>query len=238
MKAFLSALSFLTILPLPRHQGPLFWAPVFFGPVGLIIAAVPAAIGLALGGYLPRGPVALIQTATWLALTGALHLDGLVDVADALGAKSKEDRLAVMKDSRVGTFGLVAGCLAVLARWQLLTSFSQAAQILLAGALSRGAAGVLLGVFTPARPGLAHTFGSSLARSVAAGIITLATAVAVGGPFGAALAVVSVCLMAALLAVQSRLFGGVTGDCYGAGIEITELFLLFLGGLAWSTYFP
>jgi adenosylcobinamide-GDP ribazoletransferase len=238
MKALLSAIGFLTVLPVAKGAGIHFWAPVFFAPVGILIAGMSAAVGAAAGGVLPRGPVAVVQSAVWIVTTGALHLDGLVDVADALGSRDKEARLAVMKDSRVGTFGLVAGCLAIVARWQLLAVFSNPTQLLLAGALSRGAAGTLLGLFRPAVPGLAAAFGASAVRSLVAAAVTLAIGVTLGGLVGGILALVSGGLMVALLALQSRLFGGITGDCYGAAIELTELTLLFLGGLAWSIFLP
>ncbi len=238
MRSLLAAISFLTVLPMRRSWALTGWAPFFFPWVGILVAAVPAALGVYVAGYLPRGPIAVLQLVAWIGITGALHLDGLVDVADALGATTPDERLRLLKDSRVGTYGLVAGTLALLARWQLLASFSHPVPILLAACLSRGGAGVYLGVFPSAHVGLSTAFGKSAIRSLLTAVATLSLGVILGGLLGAVVAVLALVVFGIVLAAESRLLGGVTGDCYGAAIELTELAVLFVAGVAWTTAFP
>src|SRR5690606_6276515 len=83
--------------------------------------------GLALG--LPPAAAAVIGLAAGILLTGALHEDGAADVADGFGGgKTRDDKLAIMRDSRIGSYGTLALMLSVLARWIALTAIASAAE--------------------------------------------------------------------------------------------------------------
>ena len=125
MRSVLAALAFLTILPVrlrkPFSQeelaGSRYWYPV----IGLLLGAV-------LGGWTALAArtgapqlAAFMVLSAWVALTGALHVDGFCDYCDGLfGGQTIEDRLRIMKDPHVGTFGLVGSILLLLGKWVLL----------------------------------------------------------------------------------------------------------------------
>ena len=119
---------FLTRLPL-AHQMPiakgelsqaLWTAPVVGAAVGLLGAAV---YGLAQALYLPPLPAAVLAIAATLAVTGGLHEDGLADVADGFGGgATRERKLEIMHDSRIGTFGVCALILSFMLRVAALTN--------------------------------------------------------------------------------------------------------------------
>src|SRR6266404_4697335 len=126
MRSFFAALAFLTIVPVrlrqPFSQKELarsrYWYPV----VGLLF-------GVFLGGWAALmvrigGPplAAFLVLVAWVVLTGALHVDGFCDLCDGLfGGRTVEERLRIMKDPRVGTFGLVGAILLLLGKWVLLS---------------------------------------------------------------------------------------------------------------------
>ena len=151
-------------------------------------------------------------------MTGALHLDGLADTADALGGRTRERRLEIMRDSRIGTFGAAAVALDLLIKvgaMEQLVARGLLPALIAAGAVSRATSVLLAGWLPYAR------------ESGTGGVL--------GRPSRIALAV---CLPAApfalpLRVVFRRLFGGVTGDILGAAIEVTEtLALVFAAALA------
>ena len=124
MKGLIVAIQFLTRLPTPRItvSGAEFAAAIrWFPAVGLILGAIVAA-GCRAGAEIDPWTAALAGLVLWVAVTGALHLDGLGDVADACGAahKDRERILAVLADPHIGSFGAVAIGLQLLAKLLLL----------------------------------------------------------------------------------------------------------------------
>ena len=124
MKGLIVAIQFLTRLPTPRltvssaeFAASMRWFPA----VGLIVGAIVAAGGWA-GAHLDVWTGALMALLLWVAVTGALHLDGLGDIADASGAahKDRERMLAVMSDPHVGSFAVVTIALQLIAKLVLL----------------------------------------------------------------------------------------------------------------------
>ena len=120
MKGLLIAVQFLTRLPTPRIavSGDEFAASMrWFPAVGLIVGALVAGAGWA-GGRIDPWTGALTALLVWVAVTGALHLDGLGDIADASGAahKDREQLLAVLADPRVGSFAVVTIALQLIAK--------------------------------------------------------------------------------------------------------------------------
>ena len=234
MRSLKLALQFLTILPL-RVGGEvspadlrrsLAWFPV----VGLLIGAVLATLQQHAWPSAPARLSCLLLVIVGLLLTGALHLDGLADVADALCArKDRAGRLAVMKDPRVGAAGAAAVVLALLLRWELLASLGGRVQLLallVSPLVGRAAMVVALRVLPPARPeGLGRMLWPAprgtvlLSLGLAVAFLTGVLGILPGlqAAAGAALAV------GILLSVSARAFGGITGDVCGAAGELAEL---------------
>jgi len=124
---FISAIRFLTIIPLFRgHEDSreaMGQSIVFFPVVGLIIGLILAAVNWLSGLLLPPAVVSGLLIISLVVISGALHLDGLVDTCDGIGGhKSVEDRWKVMKDSRAGAFGIIGVTLLLLVKYISLTS--------------------------------------------------------------------------------------------------------------------
>ncbi|SCW56728.1 cobalamin-5'-phosphate synthase [Paenibacillus tianmuensis] len=131
-EACAAAFQFLSRLPVPvklDYNDALFRRSVVFYPlVGLVLGLITAAAGLLLTSVLPPLPTAALLLGIWVLLTGALHLDGLMDTADGiLSHRSRERMLEIMKDSRVGAMGVIAAVLVLLLKWSLLTELLPAA---------------------------------------------------------------------------------------------------------------
>lgn len=235
MPGLILAVQFLTRLPTPavRDFRPeqLAGAVVWFPLVGVLVGAAVAAAAW-LGGRIDPWLGALLGLAAWVAVTGALHLDGLADLADALGAAHRhagsearrEKLLAVLADPHLGVFGAVALFLQLLAKLVLLMLALQAGAhlaLLLVPAWARW--GVLVWSGLPSlKPGLGERF----AWRAGAGA-TLAWA----GALAAASVLLPALWLAPVLALAwrrylSRRLGGMTGDALGAGVEWLETGLL------------
>jgi adenosylcobinamide-GDP ribazoletransferase len=227
-------LVFLTRLPVPLgagagiaalgRAGP--WFPVVGALVGLAGGLAYAAAGL-LG--LPPTLAALLAVALAIALTGGLHEDGLADTADALGGRDREARLAILRDSRIGTFGALALLLVVGGRIAALAALAGTRAVLAglvaAAALSRAVLPLAMRHGGRARTdGLAAAAGRPPAGHAlaAAGLGIVVATLALPAP--AALAAVLAAALAALAAfdLTRRAFGGMTGDTLGAIQQVTD----------------
>jgi adenosylcobinamide-GDP ribazoletransferase len=237
LRSQVAALTFLTRIPFGRwlvldgddvaRAGPAF--PL----VGAGIGAALGGIAAALAGLLsPLLAVALALAAATL-LTGALHLDALADTADALGARSRERALEIMREHAIGAYGAVAIALDLLIKAGALAALVEHAHVLrlavAAGALSRATPVLLAAFLRYARPeggaGASLTQGGR-ARSLVAAAVALAIAAAVAGIDGIVVAG-CVAVVALLLGVAFRRWlGGVTGDTLGAAVELSELVVL------------
>jgi adenosylcobinamide-GDP ribazoletransferase len=241
LRAFASALAFLTRLPVPgagtwspRVAG---WAVAFYPAVGLVLGGASA--GLA---WLILDRAALPPHLLWAVaivgahafLTGALHLDGLSDIVDGLGGGrgDRERALEIMKDPRVGAFGVVALILVlgakVVAMDEVLRTPGRLAALLACPVLARFGAVLLVVLFPAAREtGMAATVHreAPAAAVVAAALPTVGLLWAQGWtglvPAGAALATALV--VGVFIWTRLR---GLTGDAYGAAIELSELAFL------------
>jgi adenosylcobinamide-GDP ribazoletransferase len=167
--------------------------------------------------------------------TGALHQDALADTADAAGAPTRERALEIMRDPRVGAFGVAATVSDLLVKSAAISTVTERRRIVrtwvAAGALSR-AVPVLLAAALPyareqAGTGDPLTHGGA-ERAAAAGCLSLACAVFALGGEGARLAAVAAGLAGAAGAILGGWLGGVTGDGLGAALELTETTLLVL----------
>jgi adenosylcobinamide-GDP ribazoletransferase len=244
---FLAAWHLLTRLPLPLTPpaeaaaiGRGAWA---FPLIGAAIGAIGGgALWLAAWIGLPALAAAALALGAMALATGALHEDGLADTADGLGGGgSREAKLAIMRDSRIGAYGVLALVLATVLRAGALTSLpaiSAAAALVAAAALGRAAATVPMALLPPARAdGLGHaTRGTSPARAVAAQVIAaLAAGAALGLALwlrevaprtvlvaGATALVAAASVGLAVTALARRHIGGFTGDIAGAAAFLGE----------------
>jgi adenosylcobinamide-GDP ribazoletransferase len=234
------AFQFLTRIPMPMiafEPDSLSRATKFFPLVGLVVGSGAVLLQRLLSPHLGRPLVALIVLLYFVLITGCFHEDGLADTADSLGgAWTREQALAILKDSRIGSYGATALALSLLARYLLLTSLPVehfAAYVISAHVLCRWSALPLSYFLPPAReqngqgariaqltPLRSLVFGSAFSfvvvvfalRWSAAGPLTLAAlTVALSGWF------------------YMRKIEGVTGDCFGATNQLTEIAVYFCG---------
>ena len=237
----LAAIQFLTRLPVrPRHHDP-HWLPrgaKFFPLVGVLVGLIGAAILLLAGRFWPAPiPQLLALTATLLA-TGAFHEDGLADSADSLGGWTREKRLEIMKDSRLGTFGTLALLLCLGVQLAALGSMPLAVSalaLLASHAAGRFAAVLVMGALPYAGEIAASRIEHRADRPTP---VEIAVATLFGLapllllPPGRAIAGLLLGAAASSLAVWAlcRMLGGYTGDVLGATVVIFQT--VFLLGVA------
>jgi adenosylcobinamide-GDP ribazoletransferase len=235
VKYLLIALDLLTTIPL---HAPKDWqagdsgrAAGWYSFVGLCLGAVVASVYFFLGLHVSRTVTAAISLLVWVILTGGLHLDGLADCLDGMFyAGSRERRLQIMKDSRVGAFGVVGLILILLVKYSILSALapmSALAAILLSTSLARWCS-TLAGVQPPARPdGMGADFALGLKRSsvILGSVIPLALGVWLN-VYGIAAVVGGLLATAWISFMARRSIGGVTGDVLGMIIETVEVVAL------------
>jgi adenosylcobinamide-GDP ribazoletransferase len=168
-------------------------------------------------------------------MTGGLHEDGLADVADAVRAGRPAERiLAILKDSRIGTYGALALIFTMLFRWQALETVTLP-RLVAAQAVSRAAMVVLAYASKPAGSGLGAAFVSGV-RGWAAALVGVqaVAAAALCGWEGAAILAAAVASTSLLRAWFHSRIGGVTGDCLGAAEQVAQTLALGIG--AWHAF--
>lgn len=237
IRAFLIALQFLTVIPVrlraPPVPGETGYSLLMYPLVGALLGLVLALAASLLDTAAPAIAAALVLT-LWVLLTGALHLDGLADSADAwIGGRGDRQRtLDIMKDPYCGPTGASALILILLLKFTALTHLldtSYASLLVLAPLLGRTTL-VLLFATTP------YVRGQGLGRALADASyhtarlsVTGLTVISAGLVFGSALfwplvAATSIFLVAR--AWMMRRLGGSTGDTSGALIEMVEAAVL------------
>lgn len=241
--SFWSVWQFLTAIPPPVHvrYGPeqLGKSVMLFPLAGLALGLVLLGLDRLLELLLSAMVSSALVVVALIALTGALHLDGLIDTCDGFSVKgSRQDRLDAMRDSRVGGFGVIGGSSVIVLKLASLAGLSgwmRGAGLLLMPVLSRWAMVYAITAFRPARSdglGWATKQASGWTGFVGATAIALALSVIVLSYWGVALmAALFLFCLAACRYLQFR-FGGLTGDSYGAVNEATEVAVLVLVGLA------
>jgi adenosylcobinamide-GDP ribazoletransferase len=222
-----AAVAFLTRIPFGRGTYDIGEGVVFFPVVGAALGAAVGAVAYGLAQVVPAFAAAGIALAVGVALTGALHLDGLADTADALGARSREAALAVMRDHAVGTYGAVALVLDLLVKAASLAALAARGRVVLealaAGALSR-AVPVALGWALPdvRSEGLGARFRVAPASMAAAALVAVLLTI----PVEPLLIPVAAGTTFVLGVWFLRWLGGRTGDLLGAATELTETAVL------------
>lgn len=234
-EAFAVALAFFTRLPLQPEKSYRLGACVLgFAPAGAVIGLVVGLVFPVLSGFgLPGLVCALLALGCGLILTGALHEDGLADCADALGTRDRLQALAIMRDSRVGSFGAMALILSLGLRASVLVALPGGvalAALIGAHAFSRGALAMALDRLGPARAeGLGAMAGrpqrqaAMVALALGAAILLLACLFLAGIGVGVFALVLGGLAGLAALEVARRRFGGYTGDVLGAVQQCIEI---------------
>jgi len=242
MKSFFAAVQFLTIFPYPRglsvEAGEAGRSMGHYPTVGAILGAILYLADRLLAGYIPRDLINLVLLAALTILTGGLHWDGFSDTMDALGAsRTREERLSIMRDSRVGAFGALSLIFLILLDLSVLHHLREhrGSYLFLAPLLSRFSM-VLLALTQPyarREGGLARSFVEevSLKELALAGGIALIACLAFLRTEGLLL----LCLVVAFTLLVGGYFrhrlGGITGDSLGALNECMTALVWLFGGL-------
>ena len=237
MKGLLGAVSFLTRVPVPgagvREARELAssvpWFPVVGAGVGLAEAGVYAGARV----LLPPLVAAALAVVAGIGLTGAFHEDGLGDTADAFaGGTDRDSTVRILKDPRLGTFGVLAVAASLLLRVAALAALAPAAAVAAltaAHALSRAVAvATMTALPAAADTGLGASYVRALSRprALAGAAAGLGVAVALLG-VAALWAAAAAGLAAALLGrLAVRRLGGVSGDVLGAVQQVGEVLVL------------
>ena len=239
IKGLITALRTLTVIPLPGKESENISASIpWFPVVGLFIGLVLSGIGY-MCTFFPFSPwtagTALLMVVAEIWLTRGLHLDGLADWADSIGGFfHREKRLAIMKDTHLGTFGVLALILILMAKWlafeRLLCSGSTIWFIPIF-ILSRGMMAELITTLPYARAeegmGKAFVAGASSRHRLASHVLSFIFCLPFG-PLGLVLFGLGG-FITWLFGVRCRQrFGGITGDLLGTANETVEVFLLVI----------
>lgn len=243
----LAAVQFLTRIPIHNLRydpNSLSRAVKFFPIVGLAIGSAAALLHQLLTPHLPRLLTALLVVAFLVSITGCLHEDGLADTADGFGGgSSREQVLAILKDSRIGSYGGVALTLSLLARVLLLASLplTQILQYLIAAQVLCRWTTLPLSYFLASARSLEGQAGTGQGARIAK--LTTRGTLIVGSIFSLAICTFALRTHAAapiaatmLVTTLSGLYyqrriGGVTGDCFGATNQLAEIAVYVTG--AW-----
>ncbi|MBV7314746.1 adenosylcobinamide-GDP ribazoletransferase [Shewanella sp. NIFS-20-20] len=254
---FLIAIGFFTRIPVPQsiqHDSEkLNRASRYFGVVGLVIAGVCALVMCGLAQLLPLSLAVVISMIVSVLLTGAFHEDGLADSADGFGGGWQvSDKLAIMKDSRLGTYGAVTLMLILLLKWQALLLIAEqsltavALALVLAHGLSRVLAATIIFSETYVRDeGKSKPLANQQqAQDLAILLVTAAGLMLWLLGCGQALGSVLWLILSLVVTRQAlvywfrRQIGGYTGDTLGAAQQISEVLVylvLLVTGLPYGS---
>ena len=238
MKALVAAFAFLTRLPVwrgPLRDVDLGRSVSFFPLVGLVLGFALTGVAAALAGSVAPWLVAVLLATLLAALTGGLHLDGFADVFDALagGRGDRARMLEIMRDSRIGAQGAAALTLLLIAKVAALAQLAERRDLLslLAfPAVARWLGALLVVLFPYVRAeGLGRAFSGEAGRTQLA--IATAIVVVIVAVLGTPLILPALGTTAVVFAFAfwlHRRLGGLTGDVYGAAIELGEVVMLVL----------
>ncbi len=235
VRPLITAIRTLTILPVPGRDTDNFSSSVPFFPVvgfilgGVVYGLLRGANGLGLDPLIAVIIVLAVETV----LTGALHIDGLGDIADGFGSrKSKEDILTIMKDPRMGAFGVCAIVFAILIKvtcWYHLVIMDKFLIIIFSLVFARCVQSLYVILLPNARKNsIAAPFSESGIFNKISAITSIVASIALSnyflGLYSTVLYSVSVISIAVLFGIFCiRKINGITGDCIGAVSELSEI---------------
>jgi adenosylcobinamide-GDP ribazoletransferase len=235
------AISLCTRLPIGPSttvgDGEVARASWAFPVAGLVVGLFGAAIyWIAARAHVPPLPASALAIAATVMLTGAMHEDGLADTADGFGGgTTRESKLEIMRDSRIGTYGTCALILSLMLRWSALAEIAEprlvAVALIAAHVAARAVLPIVMSFVPPARVnGLSSTAGQppqqSAAIALALGTICLLFSF---GPSGALVTLLALGLIGMLLTrLAIRSIGGQTGDVLGALEQVGEAVIMLI----------
>ena len=236
MISLLAAFQFLTTFPAVIKRAftaqELGRAVGYFPIVGLALGGVLYGLGSGLQLIFPAQVVAICILAVWLLLTRALHFDGFLDTCDGLfGGFTPERRMEIMRDSRVGAFGVAGGGLLLLAKYAAIISLPHLFGLMLAPVLGRWVLSLAIFTYPYARD---KGMGRDMKDNVRWPQVILATVVSVlaAWTFAGWTGLLAFALAGIMLWLGARFIlrriPGLTGDSYGALCELAEISVLLL----------
>jgi adenosylcobinamide-GDP ribazoletransferase len=244
-----TAITFCTRLPLGFLASPgdhdlkratwaLPLAGIMIGLFGAFAYWVAFRLGLA---PLSAAVTALLATSM---VTGCLHEDGLADTADGFGGgASPERKLAIMRDSRIGTFGVCALIASFALRWSALVTLAEPAQVaaalIAAHVAARATLPALMRFVPPARAdGLSAQAGRPpLICVIIAAILAIAALGLALAPMAAIVSMIGLAIAGVFMAwLSARQIGGQTGDVLGAVEQIGEVLVLLVAATSWHAH--
>ncbi|HEX5605491.1 MAG TPA: adenosylcobinamide-GDP ribazoletransferase [Candidatus Binatia bacterium] len=233
MSSFFAALRFLTIFPGPVRLAAADWrhAAIFFPVIGLLLGMILVLVDFPLRLLASPGLCGALLVSILAFLTGGLHLDGLSDTFDGLGAGGDRERmLTVMDDSHVGALGMIAVLLVLILKIEAIQSTdTDRWRVLLAAPILSRWAMVLLGYRSlAAKPGLGSSLIDQLETKhvVLASLVSVILVIAILRIAGIALLLLTVLFTWLMRTYFHRRLGGIPGDVFGAVSELTETFAL------------
>ena len=238
MRNLISAIQFITILPVGRTGtfNPPKMIP-YFPMVGLGLGVLTAMFDLAVMNLWNRSVASLLDVIFLALLTGAFHIDGLGDSADGLlGQRSKEKTLAIMKDSRLGTMGLVAIVFGLSLKWAGITGLDTHRSLWLILVPAYARSGMLFGMRLlkygrPAGGTGIEFFKEKLSISAFWGLLVLVACSVMLGRQALWLNLGFGAITGVIIWYYKRRIGCITGDMLGAMTEITEAGLFLLASI-------
>lgn len=241
-RSLISAVTFYTSIPIPagwalEFRGIARWAPV----IGLLIGGI---LGILDAGLQKLGVPILTRSAlvvvSWIALTGGLHLDGIMDTADGLAVQDRQRRLEVMADSATGAFGAMAAVALLLLKTAALTDIETDRCVALMASAGWGRWGQVVAIalypyLKPTGKGAFHKEAIRTPQDILLGLLVLLGLCGLplllnqSSGWVSLQMVVGGCAIAFLTGAWfHRQLGGHTGDTYGAVVEWTEALFLCL----------
>ncbi len=243
-RELVAAVSFLSVLPMPGRMWlfesedaapPLLVGSAYFPLVGLLLGFLLWLLVLVFTPLVPQLALAGLLVVALVLLTGGLHLDGLMDTCDGLfGGATRERKLEIMRDSRVGSFGVLGGACILILKFAFFASLrvrSIPLTLLVTLPSARWAMVLALRIFPSARPtGLGAAFRQTVTteRLVLASIVALTIVLIAGQWIGLIVWVTASATTLVLGFWITRSIGGLTGDSYGAIEEVVEVVALLV----------
>jgi adenosylcobinamide-GDP ribazoletransferase len=234
---FLTAIQFLTRLPTGKQSdyqpGAAGTAISWYGPTGLIIGLLMLVTGWITNLLLPPAVVAAVVLFSWVAVTGALHLDGLGDCGDAwMGGHTPQRMLEIMKDTSCGIGAIVVVVLVLLVKFSALTLIVQNGDwllLLFAPVLARVSLSLVIYHFPYCRTnglgsGLKQTLNINTLLLSGLAVSLLLCLISLKGFVYGLLACALACAIIYWIFIKP--LRGATGDVYGALVEVTEALVL------------
>jgi adenosylcobinamide-GDP ribazoletransferase len=233
---FFTAIEFLTIFPIPGYTPKVekFGESLSYFPlIGLILGGILFGCHYGLSYIVPDSVTCVLLIIILVIMTGAHHIDGLIDTFDGLViGKSREQRLEIMSDTRVGTFGVVAAILLLLLKYVSLSSIENMLPVLLLmTTLGRWTMVFAIYFFPYAKgtgTGLMFKKGARWYHLVVASVIAIAASYLLLNWQGLVVMAALLLIISGLAFYFRTLFGGLTGDNYGAINELSEVVVLLL----------